>query len=202
MNHHTFQNVPGYEDLAWCTRCRCAEGTLPTNCPEVPVPTRVQNLIIQGVVDFVGDRWIGKRRPLRLIISLGAPIHELAKTLQRAGQMFRDAMPSVEDFARTMRRPGPITPEMVREALAHAPFALSNPERWEWVARFLNDAVAFPDWPCPCCNVTPAGDILDHLPIPREEFRKEVSAARDVWMAENPCEDGRDHVTPFDRFLY
>ncbi len=26
--------------------------------------------------------------------------------------------------------------------------------------------------------------------------------ARRVWMAENPCEDGHDHVTPFDQFLY
>lgn len=35
-----------------------------------------------------------------------------------------------------------------------------------------------------------------------EAFRREVVAARAIWMAENPCEDGRDHVTPFDRFFY
>lgn len=34
------------------------------------------------------------------------------------------------------------------------------------------------------------------------DFITTVKAARDVWMAENPAEDGRDHVTPFDRFLY
>ena len=34
-----------------------------------------------------------------------------------------------------------------------------------------------------------------------EEFKDVVRSARRVWMEENPCEDGRDHVTPFDRFL-
>lgn len=33
-------------------------------------------------------------------------------------------------------------------------------------------------------------------------FYNAVSAAREVWMQENPGEDGRDHVTPFDQFLY
>lgn len=33
-------------------------------------------------------------------------------------------------------------------------------------------------------------------------FRQQVEEARKVWMEENPGEDGRDHVTPFDRFLY
>lgn len=29
-----------------------------------------------------------------------------------------------------------------------------------------------------------------------------ISNARKVWMDENPCEDGHDHVTPFDHLLY
>ena len=33
-------------------------------------------------------------------------------------------------------------------------------------------------------------------------FAAQVKEARRVWIEENPCEDGRDHVTPFDRFLY
>lgn len=35
-----------------------------------------------------------------------------------------------------------------------------------------------------------------------DEFRKQVEAARRVWMEENPEEDGHDRVTPFDQFLY
>lgn len=35
-----------------------------------------------------------------------------------------------------------------------------------------------------------------------EGFRAAVEKARRVWMDENPCEDGHDHVTPFDQFLY
>lgn len=33
-------------------------------------------------------------------------------------------------------------------------------------------------------------------------FREEVIAARGAWMEDHPPEDGHDHVTPFDRFLY
>lgn len=29
-----------------------------------------------------------------------------------------------------------------------------------------------------------------------------ITDARRVWMEENPCEEGRDHVTPFDFLLY
>jgi hypothetical protein len=165
MTKHTYQDVPGFEGPTWCTACRCAEGALPTDCPGIPVPNRVQDLIFKGVVDFVGDRWVGKRRPLRVVISLGAPVEELARTLQNMGRMFKAALPSIRDFARAAR-PEPITPEMVREALAHVPFNVQGPERWEWLANFLNFAVANPGLPCPCCNVTPDGDICDHLPEP------------------------------------
>ena len=33
-------------------------------------------------------------------------------------------------------------------------------------------------------------------------FTQTVEAARRTWMDENPVEEGVDHVTPFDRFLY
>lgn len=98
-----------------------------------------------------------------------------------------------------------VTPEMMREAEAHLPHKAWDRgpyERWEWLARFLNEALTNPNRPCPCCGVTPAGDILDHLPTPGEEFRKTVLEARAVWIAEHPFEEGRDHVTPFDQFLY
>lgn len=39
-------------------------------------------------------------------------------------------------------------------------------------------------------------------PVGVEGFRTAVEKARRVWMDENPCEDGHDHVTPFDQFLY
>lgn len=32
--------------------------------------------------------------------------------------------------------------------------------------------------------------------------RQEILEARARWMLENPCEDGRDHVTPYDHLLY
>lgn len=35
-----------------------------------------------------------------------------------------------------------------------------------------------------------------------DSFKATVVEARRVWMEENPGEDGRDHVTPFDKFLY
>jgi hypothetical protein len=62
-----------------------------------------------------------------------------------------------------------LTAEMIREAEAHLPFELkAPPERWEWMADFLNDSLAFPNKICPCCNVTKAGEILDHLPSPTQ----------------------------------
>ena len=44
------------------------------------------------------------------------------------------------------------------------------------------------------------GALADAVRV--EEFRTAVEQARRVWMDENPCEDGHDHVTPFDQFLY
>lgn len=38
--------------------------------------------------------------------------------------------------------------------------------------------------------------------IINEKFRAAVEKARAIWMEENPPEDGRDAVTPFDQFLY
>lgn len=50
---------------------------------------------------------------------------------------------------------------MVREALAHVPHALKGYERWSWIADSLNNAVANPHVRCPCCGVTPDGDVAD-----------------------------------------
>lgn len=55
-----------------------------------------------------------------------------------------------------------ITPQMMHEMEAHRPVALTKPmERWEWMAQWLNHALAYPDVPCPCCKTTPRGDICD-----------------------------------------
>lgn len=36
----------------------------------------------------------------------------------------------------------------------------------------------------------------------KDAYMAQVREARRVWMEENPSEDGRDQVTPFDQFLY
>lgn len=56
-----------------------------------------------------------------------------------------------------------ITAEMVREATAHLPMDMEAPQRWQWLADFLNKAMLHPTVPCVCCGVTPEGDVLDHL---------------------------------------
>lgn len=35
-----------------------------------------------------------------------------------------------------------------------------------------------------------------------KSFRETLEEVVKVWQEENPCEDGHDHVTPFDRFFY
>ena len=49
---------------------------------------------------------------------------------------------------------------------------------------------------------TPVYTAPPSAPVGVEGFRTAVEKARRVWMDENPCEDGHDHVTPFDQFLY
>ena len=59
-----------------------------------------------------------------------------------------------------------ITAEMIREMEFHLPYSItSKVKQWEWKADFLNRAVKHPGAPCPCCGVTPNGDILDHLTL-------------------------------------
>lgn len=53
-----------------------------------------------------------------------------------------------------------ITPSMVHEAEAHVPCSLKSVARWEWIASYLNAAMAKPNKPCECCGVTPAGHIF------------------------------------------
>lgn len=58
-----------------------------------------------------------------------------------------------------------ITPDMIHEMEAHLPFDQCKPPpvRWQWMADFLNRALAHPGVPCPCCGVAPNGEIYDHL---------------------------------------
>lgn len=55
-----------------------------------------------------------------------------------------------------------LTPEMIREALAHKPFTLAGgTPTFEWLAERLNNALSGDTTPCPCCGVTPQGEITD-----------------------------------------
>lgn len=80
-----------------------------------------------------------------------------------------------------------LTADMVREALAHAPLALSSPERWQWLADRLNQALADPGAICPCCNVTADGDVMDHLPAPSAP-PQDIDTLADEFMSAFNCE--------------
>lgn len=59
-----------------------------------------------------------------------------------------------------------LTAEMIREAEAHLPFAIKEPpDRWHWLADYLNESMTAPGKICPCCNVTREGEVMDHLPM-------------------------------------
>lgn len=44
--------------LFLCSVCRCAEGTLPSECPGSPVDGNTQDDIFTGKLDFKGGQWI------------------------------------------------------------------------------------------------------------------------------------------------
>lgn len=54
---HKLIPVKGMEGIAQCERCKCAEGTLPTECPLVPVDQTRQEDIMAGRIDYVGGYW-------------------------------------------------------------------------------------------------------------------------------------------------
>lgn len=43
--------------LSVCTVCRCAEGSLPTECPGTPVSSDTQDRIMAGTIDFKNGNW-------------------------------------------------------------------------------------------------------------------------------------------------
>lgn len=50
--------------LAYCKKCRCLEGGLPTDCPETPVGYQKEQLIYEGALDYrAGEGWVEKRNP-------------------------------------------------------------------------------------------------------------------------------------------
>ena len=60
---------------------------------------------------------------------------------------------------------GPLTAEMIREMLGHVPFDVGDmPDRWQWMANYLNETLRDPGVICPCCNITRDGQMMDHLP--------------------------------------
>ena len=71
-------------------------------------------------------------------------------------------------------------------AMAHPAITHCDNCGFDWLDNGLNPVG------CPYCK----------QPVGMEGFRTAVEEARRVWMDENPCEDGHDHVTPFDQFLY
>jgi hypothetical protein len=46
--------------LGMCKICRCAEGTLPTNCPGYPIGFDAEKEIYKGILDFIGNEWVRK----------------------------------------------------------------------------------------------------------------------------------------------
>jgi hypothetical protein len=96
-----------------------------------------------------------------------------------------------------------ITPEMVREALAHVPFKLVGAERFDWLATYFNNAIQAPDTMCPCCNVTPNGDVLDHLPIEQPAPSAAPGAMDSLTEAALDVAMNRSHENPdeFSRSL-
>lgn len=55
-----------------------------------------------------------------------------------------------------------ISPAMVREALAHIPLTVEGGSpTFEWLANYLNEAIADPTKVCECCGVRPDGVYFD-----------------------------------------
>lgn len=46
--------------LAYCTVCKGAEGSLPTECPGSPMSAEVQEKIMQGETDFYAGQWVAQ----------------------------------------------------------------------------------------------------------------------------------------------
>lgn len=46
--------------LGSCTVCKCAEGTLPSECPGAPVSSSDQDRIYAGNLDFRDGEWVEK----------------------------------------------------------------------------------------------------------------------------------------------
>jgi hypothetical protein len=75
--------------------------------------------------------------------------------------------PREEGLDETACSAGPLTAEMIREMLGHIPFDVGDmPDRWEWMANYLNETLRDPGVICPCCNITRDGQLMDHLPPP------------------------------------
>lgn len=50
--------------------------------------------------------------------------------------------------------------------------------------------------------LTTAQRRIEELSDRLTKMKQVLLDARETWMKENPCEDGCDHVTPFDQYLY
>jgi len=46
--------------LAYCTVCKGAEGSLPTECPGEPMGAEKEQLVYDESLDFIGGKWVTK----------------------------------------------------------------------------------------------------------------------------------------------
>ena len=69
MTGHTFYECTNCDNprcnfceggLAYCTVCKGAEGSLPTECPGEPMDSETENLVYNEAVDFIGGKWVRK----------------------------------------------------------------------------------------------------------------------------------------------
>jgi hypothetical protein len=86
-----------------------------------------------------------------------------------------------------------LTRDNVRAALEAALSAQPAERQGEAV-----EVIGLPGKSCAISKALPVGTRL----YPGPQLRAAILEARRVWMDENPCEDGHDHVTPFDHLLY
>lgn len=114
---HELEDVPGREGLSQCAVCGCAEGTLPTHCPRVQVPHRVQTLIHKGIVDYIGGGWNGVRftpfneQMQRAWRRADRGAAKAAAAFEQVAKAARDAGGSIEDFHRAFNKPMPEFPD-------------------------------------------------------------------------------------------
>jgi hypothetical protein len=55
---HNLVPMGAQGELMGCSNCNGAEGTLPTDCPGIPITEKDQDDIMSGILDFVNGKWV------------------------------------------------------------------------------------------------------------------------------------------------